>query len=138
MRLYRERKKREKSATDAGLSFRCNKWGKGERVLLVASVGPSIPGIYGQRTLTNERAKRKVPHLRQAQQALACLWSISETLQCQNFHGIFNKSTVSRRVCWSLTVLWGSVSAEFRPFHREVGWGLRGFGWLVVLGSTAL
>ena len=60
-----------------------------------------FPDICGQRTMTNKGAKRNVPHLLQAQQAPVCLWSISETLQCRKFHGIFTKSTVSRRVCWS-------------------------------------
>ena len=64
----------------------------------------------------NKGAKRNAPHLLQAQQASICLWSISETLQCQKFHGIVTKSTVSSRVCWSLKVLWGSVSADFRQF----------------------
>ena len=74
--------------------------------------------ICGQRTMTNKGAKGNVPHLLQAQQAPVCLWSISETLQCRKFHGIFTKSTVSRRVCWSLTVLWGSVSADFRQLQE--------------------
>ena len=78
--------------------------------------GQSFPDICGQRTMTNKGVKRNVPHLLQAQQAPVCLWSISEKLQCRKFHGIFTKSTVSRRVCWSLTVLWGSVSADFRQF----------------------
>ena len=69
--------------------------------------------------MTNKGAKRNVPHLLQVQQAPMCLWSISETLQCQKFQGIVTKSTVSSRVCWSLKVLWGSVSADFRQF--EVG-----------------
>ena len=76
-----------------------------------------FPDICGQRTMRNKGAKRNVPHLLQAQQAPICLWSISETLQCRKFRGIFTKSTVSRRVCWSLTVLWGSVSAVFRQFQ---------------------
>ena len=75
------------------------------------------PDICGQRTMTNKGAKRNVPHLLQAQQAPVCLWSILETLQCRKFHGIFTKSTVSRRVCWSSTVLWGSVSTDFRQFQ---------------------
>ena len=74
--------------------------------------GLSFPDICGQRTMTNKGEKRNVPHLLQAQQAPVCLWSISEKL-----HGIFTKSTVSRRVCWSLTVLYGSVSADFRQFQ---------------------
>ena len=41
----------------------------------------------------------------------------NETFRCQKFHGIFTKSTVSRRVCWNLTFLWGSVSADFRQFQ---------------------
>ena len=94
-----------------------HKWGNGERLLLAACVGLYFPDIYGQRTMTNKGAKRNVPHLLQAQLAPVCLWSISETLQCRKFHGIFTKSTVSRRVCWSLTVLWGSVSADFRQFQ---------------------
>ena len=32
-------------------------------------------------------------------------------------HAIVTKSTVSSRVCWSLKVLWGSVSADFRQFQ---------------------
>ena len=71
----------------------------------------------GQRTMANKGAKRNVPHLLQAQQAPICLWSISETLWCQKFQGIVTKSTVSSRVCWSLKVLWGSVSADFRQFQ---------------------
>ena len=58
----------------------------------------------------NAGTKRNVPHLLQAQQAPVCLRSISETLQFRKFHGIFTKSTVSRRVCWSYTLLWGSDS----------------------------
>ena len=67
--------------------------------------------------MTIKGAKRNVPHLLQAQQAPICLWSISETLQCQKFRGTVTKSTVSNRVCWSLKVLWGSVSADFRQFQ---------------------
>ena len=78
-----------------------------------------FPDICGQRTMINKGAKRNVPCQLQAQQAPVCLWSISETLQCRKFHGIFTKSTVSRRVCWGLTVLWGSVSADFRQFQVE-------------------
>ena len=83
-----------------------------------------FPDICGQRTMTNKGAKRNVPHLLQAQQAPVCLWSISETLQCRKFHGIFTKSIVSRRVSWSLVVLWGSVSADFRQL--QVGGGGKG------------
>ena len=71
----------------------------------------------GQRTMTIKGAKRNVPHLLQAQQAPIYLWSISETLRCQKFRGIVAKSTVSNRVCWSLKVLWGSVSADFRQLQ---------------------
>ena len=67
--------------------------------------------------MTIKGAKRNVPHLLQAQQAPICLWSISETLQCQKFRGTVTKSIVSNRVCWSLKVLWGSVSADFRQFQ---------------------
>ena len=67
--------------------------------------------------MTIKGAKRNVPHLLQAQQAPICLWSISETLHCQKFRGTVTKSTVSNRVCWSLKVLWGSVSADFRQFQ---------------------
>ena len=67
--------------------------------------------------MTNKGAKRNVPHLLQAQQAPICLWLISETLQCQKFQGIVTKSTVSSRVCWTLKVLWGSVSADLRQFQ---------------------
>ena len=42
-----------------------------------------------EQPMTNEGAKRNVPHLLQTQQALVCLWSISEKLQCQKFQGIF-------------------------------------------------
>ena len=52
--------------------------------------------------MTNKGAKRNVPHLLQAQQAHICLWSISETLQCQKFHGIVIKSTVSSRYAGDL------------------------------------
>ena len=76
-----------------------------------------FPDICGQRTKINKGAKRNVPHLLQAQQAPVCLWSISETLQCRKFYGIFTKSAVSRSVCWSFTVLWGSVSADFQQFQ---------------------
>ena len=71
----------------------------------------------GHRTMTIKGAKRNVPHLLQAQQAPICLWSISETLQCQKFRGTVTKSIISNRVCWSLKVLWGSVSADFRQFQ---------------------
>ena len=67
--------------------------------------------------MTIKGAKRNVPHLLQAQQAPICLWSISETLQCQKFRGTVTKSTVPNRVCWSLKVLWGSVSADFQQFQ---------------------
>ena len=100
-----------------GTTFRCINGGNGERLLLAACVGLSFPDICGQRTMTNKGAKRNVPHLLQAQPAPVCLWSISETLKCQKIHGNFTKSTVSRRVCWSLTVLWSSVSADFRQFQ---------------------
>ena len=43
-----------------------------------------------EQTMTNEGAKRNVPHLVQAQQAPVCLWSISETLRCQKLHGLVN------------------------------------------------
>ena len=77
-------------------------------------VGLSFPDICGQGTMTNKGAKRNVPHLLQAQQAPVWLWSISETSQSRKFHGIFTKSTVSKRVCWSFRVIWGSVLADFR------------------------
>ena len=54
----------------------------------------------GQRTMTTKGTNRNVLHLLQAQQAPICLWSISETLQCQKFRGIVTKSIVSNRVCW--------------------------------------
>ena len=54
--------------------------------------------------MTNKVAKRNVPHILQAQ-------------QCQKFQGIVTKSTVSSRECWSLKVLWGNVSADFRQFQ---------------------
>ena len=98
-------------------TFLCTNGGNGERLMLAACVRLFFPDICGQRTTTNKRAKRNVPYLLQALQAPVCLWSISETLQCRKFHGIFTKSTVSRRVCWSLTVFWGSVSADFRQFQ---------------------
>ena len=41
--------------------------GEGEKRLLFAPcAGLSFPDIYGHRTLTNEGAKRNVPHLLQA------------------------------------------------------------------------
>ena len=53
------------------------------------SVGGECRTIYSRYlrpgTMTNEGAKRNVPHLLQAQQALVCWWSVSETLKCQNF-----------------------------------------------------
>ena len=73
--------------------------------------------ILRPKTMANKGAKRNVPHLLRAQQARIFLWSISETLWCQKFQGIVTKSTVSNRVCWSLKVLWGSVSADFRQFQ---------------------
>ena len=73
--------------------------------------------------MTNDGTKKKRSLLLQAQQALVCLWSISKALKCQKFHGIFTSSTVSRSLCWCLMVLWGRDSADFRPFHREVGGG---------------
>ena len=76
-----------------------------------------LPDICSQKTMTYKGAKRNVPNLLQAQQAPVCLWSTSETLQCGKFHCIFTRSTVSRRVCWRLTVLWGRVSADFRRFQ---------------------
>ena len=47
-----------------------NKWEKGENDI-AANAGLSILGICGQRTMTNEGAKRNVPHLLHAQQALS-------------------------------------------------------------------
>ena len=104
------------SAAGAG-QLLVHKWANWDRLLLAACVGLSFPDICGQRTMTNKGAKRNVPHLLQAQQAPVCPWSISETLQCRKFHGIFTKSTVSRWVCWSLTVLWDSASLDFRQFQ---------------------
>ena len=88
------------------------------RTAIARSMCWAISSRYcGHRTMTIKGAKRNVPHLLQAQQAPICLWSISETLQCQKFRGTVTKSTVSNRVCWSLKVLWGSVSADFRQFQ---------------------
>ena len=80
------------------------------RTAIACSVCWAVFSRYcGHRTMTIKGAKRNVPHLLQAQQAPICLWSISETLQCQKFRGTVTNSTVSNRECWSLKVLWGSV-----------------------------
>ena len=51
------------------------------------------------RSMNNDqtRGKKKRP-APTACKAGTCLWSISEILQCQTFHGVFTWSTVSRRV----------------------------------------
>ena len=56
----------------AGLYFGVTNGERERKISLAASTGLSIPGIYGQRTMTNEEIKRNVPHLLQAQQALVC------------------------------------------------------------------
>ena len=66
--------------------------------------------------------KRNVPHLVQAQQALVCLWLVSEMLQCLKYHDIFPQS-VSRRVFLSFIILWGSVSADFDCFTAKLRGG---------------
>ena len=56
---------------------------RGERVLLAVSTGLCSPGIWDQRSITNERAKNnKNSAHTEARQALVCLWSISAKLQC--------------------------------------------------------
>ena len=70
------------------------------------------------------RAK-DVMHLLQAQLALF----LSACGQYQKRSNTKSSTASSpSRVCCSLTVLWGSVSADFRPFHREIGWR-GGGGW---------
>ena len=98
-------------------NFSVHKRRNGERYCSQQCVGLSFFDIAAKEQMTNKGAKRNVPHLLQAQQAPICLWSISEMLQCQKSHCIVTKSTVSSRVCWSLKVLWGSVSADFRQFQ---------------------
>ena len=99
-------------------SAQMGKW----RTAIARSMCWAIFSRYcGQRIMTNKGAKRNIPHLLQAQQAPVCLWSISDMLQCQKFHGIVTKSTVSSRVCWSLKVLWGSVSTFPTVSSRRKG-----------------
>ena len=104
------------SAAGAGQLFSAQ-MGKWRTAIARSMCWAIFSRICGQRTMTIKGAKLNVPHLLQAQQAPICLCSISETLQCQKFHGMVTKSTVSNRVCWSLKVLWGSVSAVFRHFQ---------------------
>ena len=49
-----------------------------KKVALAVDVRLSFLGIYGQSTLINEGANINVPQILQSQQALVCLWSISE------------------------------------------------------------
>ena len=64
-----------------------HKWGNGERLLLATCVGLSFPRYLRPNNNDQQRDKRNVPHLLQAQQAPVCLWSISETLQCRKLKG---------------------------------------------------
>ena len=105
----------KRSRCGTTFSAQMGKW----RTAIASSMCWAIFSRYcGQGTMTIRGAKRNVPHLLQAQQAPICLWSISETLQCQKFRGIITKSTVSNTVCWSLKVVCGSVSADFRQFQE--------------------
>ena len=49
-----------------------------KKATLAVGVRLSFLGIYGQSTLINEGANINVPQILQSQQALVCLWSISE------------------------------------------------------------
>ena len=100
-----------------GIIFLCNKWGKTEKGIACSNAGQSIPGIYGKMTMTYKRAKRMSRTY--TKHPGTCLRSVSETLQCKTFHGIFTLTASSRRVCLNLMVLWDSDTANFRPFHRE-------------------
>ena len=51
------------SAAGAGLSFRCNKWGKEKRVLLAASAGLSSAGINDQQKETSRTYCKLTRHL---------------------------------------------------------------------------
>ena len=82
-----------------------------KRASLVESAGLPFPGINGRRTMTNEVAKKNVALQLQARKVIVCLWSISETLQCQKLHGIFTYSTVFERVCFD-----GQMEQSFRRF----------------------
>ena len=70
--------------------------------------------------MTNKGAKRNVPHLLQAQEAPVCdqYRNAPVTNVPRHLHLLH-----SRRVGWSPTVLWTSVSADFIPFQVGVGGG---------------
>ena len=70
-----------------GTTFQCTN-GEMENGYCSQHVLAIFSRYCGQRTMTITGAKRKVPHLMQAQQAPICLRSISETLLCQKFRGI--------------------------------------------------
>ena len=66
----------------AGLSFRCNTWGKGEKGIACSKCWNIHSRFLRSRAMTNEGTKRNVPHLPEAQHALVCILSINETLKC--------------------------------------------------------
>ena len=90
-----------------------HKWGNGERLWLATCVGLSFLDICGQRTMTNKGAKRNVPHLLQAQQDLSVCGQCWKRSSAKSSTASSPSQLFSRRVCWSLTVQWGSVSADF-------------------------
>ena len=88
-------------------------WGNGERLLLAACIGLSFLDIA---------AKEQCPIKGQKKRPALTASTANTYLSVVNIgnapvQGIVTKSTVSSRVCWSLKVLWGSVSADFQQFQ---------------------
>ena len=122
VQLYEEREKRvtrnccKRHACKQVQVFRCNNLGKRKRVSLSASAVLYFPGIYSQKkTMTNEGPKKRPAPTAATASTYLLVVNIGNAPIPEvprYFH-----------LCWNLTVLWGSVSAGFRPFHREVGEG---------------
>ena len=126
-----------------GTTFQCT---NGEwRTAIASSMCWAIFSRYcGQRTMTNKGANRNVPHLLQAQQAPICLWSTSETLQCQKFRGIVRGGRVVRW-CWVNFQCRGDLQFGYSRARAycacsRCGWGLFGhfYSHLSFLSSFSL
>ena len=88
------------SAVGGGLSFQCKKREKGEKGNACRKCR-TIFSRYLRSKKNDQVTKRNIPQLLQTQEALVCLLSISEMLQCQQHFYVIN----CERVCWILTVL---------------------------------